>query len=64
VLLDITARGTAAVVGGGYESDMPGFGDTYSEQQLRDILAWIKSQWPERARAFQADVTKRDQASQ
>lgn len=64
VLLDITMRGTAAVVGGGYESDMPGFADTYSEAELRDALEWIKTQWPERIRAHQAQVTARDEAMQ
>lgn len=44
-------RGTAAVVGGGSESNMPGFEDVYSEDELRDVLEWIKTQWPERARA-------------
>lgn len=39
VLLDITMRGTAAVVGSGYDSDMPGFSDEYSEAELRDVLA-------------------------
>ncbi|WP_299970780.1 c-type cytochrome [uncultured Roseobacter sp.] len=62
VLLDITMRGTAAVVGRGYESNMPGFGDTYSEDELRDVLEWIKTQWPERERAHQAQVTAQDQA--
>ena len=62
VLLDITLRGTAAVVGGGYESNMPGFADVYSEAELRDVLAWIKAQWPERERAHQARVTEQDAA--
>ena len=63
VLLDITMRGTAAVVGGGYESDMPGLGDTYSEEELRDVLEWIKTRWPERERAHQARVTAQDEAT-
>ncbi|WP_300061853.1 cytochrome c [uncultured Roseobacter sp.] len=63
ILLDITMRGTAAVVGGGYDSNMPGFGDAYSEDELRDVLEWIKTQWPDRERAHQAQVTARDEAS-
>ena len=62
VLMDITMRGTAAVVGGGYESNMPGFEDVYSEDELRDVLEWIKTQWPERERAHQGELTRRDQA--
>lgn len=63
ILLDITAHGTAAVVGGGYESNMPGFGDAYSDEELRDVLEWIKAQWPERERTHQAQVTEQDEAS-
>jgi mono/diheme cytochrome c family protein len=63
VLLDITMRGTAAVVGGGYESNMPGFADSYSEEELRDVLEWIKTQWPERERAHQIRVTAQDEAT-
>lgn len=62
VLLDITMRGTAAVVGNGYKSDMPGFATMYSEAELRDVLAWIKSRWPERERAYQAQITAQDRA--
>lgn len=60
VLLQITALGTAAMVGNGYESNMPGFGDIYAEEQLRDVLAWIKTQWPDRERAHQAQVSAQD----
>jgi mono/diheme cytochrome c family protein len=63
VLMEITLRGTAAVVGGGYESDMPGFGGIYSEDELRDVLEWIKTQWPERERAHQARLTAQDEAT-
>jgi mono/diheme cytochrome c family protein len=63
VLLYITMRGTAAVVGGGYESNMPGFGDIYSEDELRDVLEWIKTQWPKRERAHQARVTAQDEVT-
>lgn len=63
ILLDITTRGSAAVVGGGYDSDMPGFGDAYSAGEIRDVLEWIKTQWPEREQAFQARVTAEDEAA-
>ena len=63
VLMDITMRGTAAVVGGGYKSNMPGFGDAYSEEELRDVLEWIKTHWPERERTHQAQVTAQDEAT-
>lgn len=63
VLLEITRRGTAAVVGGGYQSNMPGFGSEYTEEELRDVLAWIKTQWPTRERVRQARITAQDEAS-
>ena len=62
LLLDITLRGTTAVIGGDYKSNMPGFGETYSEEELSDVLAWIKTHWPERERSFQAQVTAEDEA--
>lgn len=64
VLMDIIMRETAAVVGGGYESNMPGFADSYTEAELRDVLEWIKTQWPERQRTHQAEVTERNRHTQ
>lgn len=53
VLFRITRDGTAAIVGGGYESDMPGFGSVLSDSEIRAVLAFIKSTWPERERGLQ-----------
>ena len=50
-------EGTAAVVGGGYESDMPGFGDVLSNAEVRAVLEYIKSTWPERERRHQERVS-------
>ncbi|MGA0542950.1 c-type cytochrome [Neotabrizicola sp. VNH66] len=60
VLLRIVREGTAAVVGGGYESDMPGFADVLSDAEIRAVLAYIKSTWPERERGYQEEVSRRD----
>lgn len=60
VLFRITREGTAAVVGGGYESDMPGFGGILGDEDIRAILAFIKSKWPERERAYQAQMSRRE----
>ncbi len=62
VLFAITKHGSAAVIGGGYESDMIGFGDVLDDEEIRDVLAFIKSTWPERERAHQAMLTERDEA--
>jgi mono/diheme cytochrome c family protein len=47
ILVAITALGTAALVGGDYESDMNGFSDRLSEAQIIAVLSYIKSTWPE-----------------
>jgi hypothetical protein len=57
-------RGTAAVVGAGYDSNVSDFEYIYSEAELRDFLQWIEIHWPERKRAHESQVTRRDQASQ
>lgn len=44
-----------------FTSGMPGFGDSLSDQQVWDILAFIKSTWPERIREMQATRTEGEQ---
>lgn len=55
-LLLIVRDGLGAIVPG-YESDMPAFGSTLTDEDIGAILAFIKSTWPERERGFQAEVT-------
>ncbi|EKE44092.1 cytochrome c, class I [Oceaniovalibus guishaninsula JLT2003] len=55
VLIDIVRRGTAAVVGQGYESDMPGYAGVLSQNDIRAVLAYIKARWP-------ADIVARHDA--
>jgi mono/diheme cytochrome c family protein len=64
VLFEITKKGTAAVVGGGYESDMPGFEGVLSDDQIRAVLSFIKSTWPERERRFQERVSQSEREVQ
>ena len=56
-LFAITKYGTAAVVGNGYESDMPGFGDSLADDGIGAVLDYIKSTWPEREAAYQRKVS-------
>ena len=42
----------------GYESDMPAFGGTLTDQQIWDVLAYVKSRWSPRALAAQTQITK------
>lgn len=59
-LVRITREGTAAVVGRGYRSDMPGFAGVLSDEEIRAVLAYIKSTWPERLRRYQEEVSRRE----
>lgn len=38
-----------------FNSGMPGFGDQLTDEQIQNILAYIKSTWPERQRTVQAE---------
>jgi len=58
VLLRITREGPAAIVGNGYESDMPGFAAVLTDQQIRDVIGYIKSTWPERERTRQEQTNR------
>ncbi|PSH63302.1 cytochrome C [Phyllobacterium brassicacearum] len=60
VLFRITREGPAAVVGGGYQSDMPGFGNVMSDDDIRAVLSFIKSTWPERERQYQVEMSRRE----
>jgi mono/diheme cytochrome c family protein len=60
VLFRITREGPAAVVGGSYQSDMPGFGNIMSDEEIRAVLAFIKSTWPEQEREYQAEISRRE----
>jgi mono/diheme cytochrome c family protein len=60
VLFRITREGPAAVVGGGYQSDMPGFGNVLTDEEIRAVLSFIKSTWPERERRYQAEMSRRE----
>lgn len=60
-LFRITRDGVAAVVGGNYESDMPGFGEILTDDEILSVLDYIKSTWPDRERAYQAQVSAQDQ---
>lgn len=61
VLFEITKYGPAAVVGEGYESNMPAFEGVLTDEEIRAVLEFIKSTWPEREREFQEHVTRQDQ---
>ncbi len=47
VLFQLTKFGPAALVGGGYQSDMPGYEGQLTDDEIRAVLSYIKSRWPE-----------------
>lgn len=51
-LFTITKKGLAAVVPG-YQSAMPAFEGTLSDEEIRAVLAFIKSSWPKIEREYQ-----------
>lgn len=61
MLLKITRSGPAAVVGDGYQSDMPGFEDVLTDEQIRSVFDYIKSTWSERERQYQAERSEAEQ---
>lgn len=42
----------------GYESDMPAYGNLLSDDEIRAVIAFIKSTWPEPVRKAQEEVTR------
>lgn len=59
LLLAIIRFGTAAVIGNGYQSDMPGFEGKLTADEMMAVLDYIKSTWPEREAAMQRKVSGR-----
>ena len=55
-LFTITKHGVGAVVPG-YESDMPAFEGLLSDDEIRAVLAYLKTSWSTRERGFQAEVS-------
>lgn len=58
LLFNITKHGIEPYAPPGYRSDMPAFRDLLSDDDIRAVLAYIKSTWPEETRKLQAQVTR------
>lgn len=61
VLFEYTKLGGRALMaaqGMEFDSGMPGFGDQLSDQEIWDILGYIKSTWPDRIQEMQAVRTE------
>jgi mono/diheme cytochrome c family protein len=59
MLIAITTHGTEALIGGDYRSDMMGFGDRLSEDEIVAVLSYIKSTWPPRVIAIHDEINAR-----
>lgn len=57
VLFEITKYGVQRFAGADYASDMPAYQGRLTDDEIRAVLAFIKSSWPEQIRAKQAQVT-------
>ncbi|NKB47939.1 MAG: c-type cytochrome [Alphaproteobacteria bacterium] len=58
-LFGITKLGTAEFTGLDIASDMPAFKDILSDDEIRAVLAYIKSRWPARIRRQQESINRR-----
>ena len=58
-LFTITKFGLQAIAPD-YESDMPAFEDVLTDDEIRSVLEYIKSTWPERQRGYQVGRSKAD----
>ncbi len=61
LLFDYVKQGGAATMAArgapGFKSAMPGFAEILSDQEIREILTFLKSHWSDRARAYQQQLT-------
>jgi mono/diheme cytochrome c family protein len=60
-LAGVTKLGLKPFAGDNYESDMPAFGTILNDDEIEAILAYIKSTWPERERAYQEQITQQSE---
>ncbi len=67
LLFDYTKLGGAEVLAmlgiADFESGMPGFGHVLSDDDIRAVLTYIKSTWPEDIRRHQERLTQQEAAS-
>ncbi len=61
-LFAMTKSGIEAVVPG-YESDMPAFEDILGDAEIIAILSFVKANWPEAKRIFQAGLPGMDKGT-
>ena len=64
VLFDYTKKGGEEMLKEmgitGFDSGMPGFGEVMSDQEILDVLVYIKSWWPDKIRKHQESVSRQN----
>ncbi len=63
-LFAITKFGLAPIAGPDYATDMPAFEGRLTDAEILAALAYIKSRWPEKIRARQAEIDARARTQQ
>lgn len=58
-LIALTAYGSAQIAGGGYKSRMAGYSGVLSDQEILNVLAYIKSTWPAEVIARHNEINAR-----
>jgi mono/diheme cytochrome c family protein len=61
-LYRVIADGIEALAPDGYESDMKGFGDRLSREEIVAVVAYVKQWWPPQALERQQQITARTEA--
>jgi hypothetical protein len=59
VLMRIVREGTEAIVGGSYKSNMIGFGDVLTDDEIASVLGYIKSTWPAEIQGIHNEINAR-----
>jgi len=62
-LFAMTRDGIAPFAPPGYRTDMPAYAGRLTDHEIRAVLAYIKSRWPEEIQARQAEITRRSRDS-
>jgi mono/diheme cytochrome c family protein len=57
-LFEITKYGIQRFAPPEYSSDMPAFQNLLTDDDIKAVLAFLKSRWPERERAYQEEITR------
>lgn len=60
ILFTITKSGGQVMASQGFKSNMPGFAGLLRDDEIWDVLAYIKSSWPPRIQSRQEEISRRN----